>query len=219
MELVTKFTLETAAGLVGVFTAVVLALWTERRRRARAEAEEQARLANELARSRTMVLTSVVKNTSEAKRLRNILDEDDDHYLFDVSFELAVWEATHAQFVNLAPLNERVLLSRFFDQVRRLVRLVEFHRQVRSQLEVRQVPLDSGDRALQRELVRGLLSAAEEVRLDGIILVTDLGETMHKRLLGLYRGGVTTSEAGQSPGVAAQEPVPARAVPRTTDSS
>lgn len=219
MELLTKFTLETAAGLVGVFAAVVLALWTERSRRARAEAEEQARLANELARSRTLVLTSVVKNTSEAKRVRNMLDKDDNRYLLDVSFELAVWEATRAQFVQLAPLDERTLLANFFDQVRRLLRLIEFHRQVRAQLEVSQVPLDTRDRALLHELVVGLRTAAEEVRIDGIVLVTDLGETMHKRLLGLHRGdGPSTSETGQNLSSAAREPVSTQSAPRTTGS-
>jgi hypothetical protein len=103
-----------------------------------------------------------------------------------MAFELAVWEATQIQFMRLALLDERVALSRFFDQVARLQRLIEFHRQLRVQLELRQSALDSGDRALLDQSARRLRVVSDEVRLDGLVVVTDLGEPLHKRLLGIH---------------------------------
>ncbi len=186
MNPVIAFALDTAAGLVGVFAGVILALWAERRREARQNAKEKAALEQDLAQSRRLVLSSVVKNTSEAKRLGSVLETDEDPYLFDISFEPAVWEATQIQFMRLASVNERVLLSRFFDQVSRLMRLMEFHRQLRVQLELRQSALDSGDRVLLQQSARRLRVVADDVRLDGIVVVTDLGEPMHRRLLGMH---------------------------------
>lgn len=186
MSSVVAFALETAAGLVGVFAGVILALWTERQREARQNAKEQATLEQDLVHSRRLVLSSVVKNTSEAKRLGSVLGSDEDPYLFQISFELAVWEATQIQFMRLASLDERVLFSRFFDQVGRLMRLMEFHRQLRVQLELRQSALDAGDRALLGQSTQRLRAVAEDVRIDGIVVVTDMGEPMHKRLLGMH---------------------------------
>jgi hypothetical protein len=180
------FALDTAAGLVGVFAGVVLALWAERHREARQGAKEQAALAQDLVHSRRLVLSSVVKNTSESKRLGSVLESDADPYLFQVSFELAVWEATQIQFMRLASLDERVLLSRFFDQVARLMRLMEFHRQLRVQIELRQSALDAGDRALLEQSAKRLHVVADDLRIDGLVVVTDLGEPMHKRLLGIH---------------------------------
>jgi len=182
-----SFWLDTAAGLVGVFAGVILALWTERKREERQHAKELAAQQEDLAQSRRLVLSSVVKNTSEAKQLGLTLAKDDDPYLFQVSFELAVWEATQIQFMRLASVDERVLLSRFFDQVRRLIRLMEFHRQLRVQLELRQSALDAGDRSLLAQSADRLKVVADEVRIDGLVVVTDLGEPMHKRLLGMQQ--------------------------------
>jgi len=182
-----SFWLDTAAGLVGVFAGVILALWTERKREERQHAKELATQQEDLAQSRRLVLSSVVKNTSEAKQLGLTLAKDDDPYLFQVSFELAVWEATQIQFMRLAAVDERVLLSRFFDQVRRLIRLMEFHRQLRVQLELRQSALDAGDRSLLAQSAERLKVVADDVRIDGLVVVTDLGEPMHKRLLGMQQ--------------------------------
>ena len=189
------FLLDTAAGLVGVFAGVVLALWTERKREARQQRKEQAALDLDLVHSRRLVLSSVVKNTSEAKALSAALEKDEDPYLFQISFELAVWEATQTQFMRLAALDERVLLSRFFDQVSRLNRLMDFHRQLRVQLELRQVGLDAGDRSLLAQSAQRLHVVADDVRIDGLVIVTDLGEPVHKRLLGIHEQPATSSAA------------------------
>jgi hypothetical protein len=187
--------LDVLADLVGVFAGALLALWADRRTRARHAAHARAELEEDLAQSRKLVISSVVKNTSEAKRIRSVLALDEDPYLFQMSFELAVWEATQAQFVRIASLDERVLLTRFFDQVKRLNRLIEFHRQVRAELEVRQMGLDSGDRALLEDLVERLNDVADDIRLDGLVLVTDFGDPMHKRLLGMHETKEAASAA------------------------
>jgi hypothetical protein len=185
MDLVANFAVETVAGLVGVFTGVVLALRMERRRLARAASEAEAAQQRDLAMARKLVVTSVVKNTSEAKRVRPALESGSDPYLFRLVFETAVWEATREQFVRIAPLDERVALASFFDQLRRLVRYVDFLRDVRAQLEVSGVDLDDGDRALLEDIHEQLCDAADDVRLDGVVVVTDLGDAMHRRLLGM----------------------------------
>lgn len=195
VDLVANFALELAAGLVGVFAGALLALWADRRARARQAAQVEAELQRDLAQSRKLVISSVVKNTSEAKRLRASLSANDDPYLFQVGFELAVWEATQAQFVRIASLDERVLLTRFFDQVKRLTRLIEFHRQVRAQLEMRQGGLDPGDQALLDDLLERLRIVADEIRIDGIVVVTDLGDPLHKRLLGMQAAAAPASAA------------------------
>jgi len=192
----TGFATETLAGLIGVFAGVILALWTERRREERREAVDRAGQEETLAQARKLLLSSVVKNTSEAKRLSKALGSEDDPYLFQVSFDLADWEATQAQFVRAAGLDERVLLTRFFGQVRRLRRLVSFHRQVRSQLELREGPLDQGDRNLLTDTVNRLQLVADELRIDGLVVVTDFGDSMHKRLLGMSQGTAPEPEAG-----------------------
>lgn len=195
MDALTNFVLELAAGLVGVFAGAILALWADRRARQRQIAQAEAEVQDDLAKSRKLVISSVVKNTSEAKRLRAVLASNDDPYLFQVGFELAVWEATQAQFVRIASLDERVLLTRFFDQVRRLNKLIEFHRQVRAQLEIGQMGIDAGDRALLDDLVKRLKAVADEIRIDGIVVVTDLGDPLHKRLLGMQEPAASATAA------------------------
>jgi hypothetical protein len=69
----TGFATETLAGLIGVFAGVILALSTERRREERREAVDRAGQEETLAQARKLLLSSVVKNTSEAKRLSTAL--------------------------------------------------------------------------------------------------------------------------------------------------
>jgi hypothetical protein len=196
VDLFVDFAVNTASGLVGVFAGVVLALWTERLRETRQAAKEKAALDEDLVQSRRLVLSSVVKNTSEAKRLAAVLEGAEDPYLFQISFELAVWRATQVQFMRLASLDERVLLSRFFDQVSRLQSLIEFHRQLRVQIELRQsAALDAGDKALVDQSTARLHVVADDVRIDGLVVVSDLGEPMHKRLLGIHEVAASSAAA------------------------
>lgn len=191
MQHLIEFLIESASGLVGVFAGAALALWTDRKARAHRAQAEQARQAEDLANSRKLVISSVVKNTSETKHLGRLLDDGKDPFLFQVTFESAVWEATRAQFVQIASLDERVLLTRFFDQVRRLNGLIDFHRKVRAELEISNVELDAGDHRLLDDLRARLREVANEIRLDGLVIVTDLGDTMHKRLLGIKASAET----------------------------
>jgi len=185
MEYLIEFLVELGAGLAGVFAGAALALWADRRARAHRAAEERALLNEDLASSRKLVISSVVKNTSETKRLGRLLEGEEDPFLFRVTFETAVWEATRAQFVRIATVDERVLLTRFFDHVRRLNGLIDFHRRVRADLEIRQSAPDLGDRKLLDDLRARLREVANEIRIDGLVVVTDLGDPMHKRLLGI----------------------------------
>lgn len=185
MQYVIEFLVELGAGLGGVFAGAALALWADRRARANRAAQEQKLLNEDLASSRKLVISSVVKNTSETKRLGRLLEGEEDPFLFHVIFESAVWEATRAQFVRIATVDERVLLTRFFDHVRRLNSLIEFHRRVRAELEISQVALDAGDRRLLDDLRARLREVANEIRIDGLVIVSDLGDPMHKRLLGI----------------------------------
>ncbi|NIM68899.1 MAG: hypothetical protein GTN86_00170 [Xanthomonadales bacterium] len=184
-----EFFIELSAGLVGVFAGAALALWADRQARVHHVAEEQARLEEELANSRKLVISSVVKNTSETKRLAGLLESGEDPFLFRVTFESAVWEATRAQFIRIASIDERVLLTRFFDHVRRLNNLIDFHRRVSAELEISPAALDAGDRKLLGDLRARLREVANEIRIDGLVIVTDLGDAMHKRLLGIKPAG------------------------------
>jgi hypothetical protein len=170
---------------VGVFAGAALALWMDRRARVQRAARAQAKLEEELANSRKLVISSVVKNTSETKHLSHQLGGNEDPFLFRVTFESAVWEAARAQFVRIASVDERVLLTRFFDHVRRLNNLIDFHRKVAAELEISPASLDAGDKKLLDDLRARLLEVANEIRIDGLVIVTDLGDAMHKRLLGI----------------------------------
>ena len=185
-----EFLVELSAGLVGVFAGAALALWADRRARAHLAIAEQARQEEELASSRKLVISSVVKNTSETKHLSRLLDGEEDPFLFRVTFESAVWEATRAQFVRIASVDERVLLTRFFDHVRRLSKLIDFHRRVCAELEISPAALDAGDRKLIEDLRSRLREVANDIRIDGLVIVTDLGDAMHQRLLGIKAADV-----------------------------
>ena len=69
MDLLIEFAIEAGAGLVGVFAGAALALWADRRARRQQEQVDRERQREHLENSRKLVISSVVKNTSEAKRL------------------------------------------------------------------------------------------------------------------------------------------------------
>jgi hypothetical protein len=78
VNLLANLVVDVTAGLVGVFAGALLALWMDRRARARQAEEVEAELREDLAKSRKLVISSVVKNTSEAKRLRALLASNED---------------------------------------------------------------------------------------------------------------------------------------------
>jgi hypothetical protein len=178
----TDFYVSLASNVVGVFVGVVLALWTDRKRQEFVEAREAKRRAAEFADLREVVLSSVVKDTIEATRIKASLASKSDPFLLEIYLELAVWEAAQSQFVRHAPLDDRVLLSRFFDQVRRLARLLDFYRDVRAEIGHEENP--AAVRTCEN-IAMHLAEIAEDVRLDGVVIVTDHGDATQKRFLGL----------------------------------
>jgi hypothetical protein len=178
----TDFYVSLASNVVGVFVGVVLALWTDRKRQEFVEAREAKRRAAEFADLREVVLSSVVKDTIEATRIKASLASKSDPFLLEIYLELAVWEAAQSQFVRHAPLDDRVLLSRFFDQVRRLARLLDFYRDVRAEIGHEENPAAV---STCENIAMHLAEIAEDVRLDGVVIVTDHGDATQKRFLGL----------------------------------
>jgi hypothetical protein len=192
LSLATEFAIQSGAALIGVFGGVLSALWVERRRRSAEEARQRAREAARLGEVRDLLLSSVVRNTSEAKRLLGMLGESEDPYHFQVAFDMAVWEATRDQFVGLAPLDQRVQFALFFDQIRHVSHLLDFQRQVRAQHEVSQTRTDVGDRDLFDRMVARLRTVVEDVRLNGLIIVGDHGTTLQKRMVGMTPSAAPT---------------------------
>jgi hypothetical protein len=179
------FTSKSLAALIGVFAAVVLALWKERKMREAAAARERTRLEMEHADVRRTLLSSVVKNTTMTKRLKRSVGGKSDPYLLQIAFELAVWEAVQAHYVSIAPLDERILFTRFFDQVGRVNQLIEFHRHVRAEVEVGGRNADPGPQRLLASLEERLRTVADDTALDGTVLISDHGEDVHRRILGI----------------------------------
>ena len=181
-----EFVVNTVAGIVGVFVGVWLALITDRRRDARAESQREEERAQQFERARHTVLGSVVKNTSEAKRLRSRVDERKPVEIIHTNLEVAVWDAVRTQFMEAChDIDERVRFAQFFDGVRNLQSYFEFHRDL--QLSIAGA-FDDHDPELAIILVdadQRLRDLSDEQRLNGVLLITDFGESVHKKLLGL----------------------------------
>lgn len=173
---------ELVASILGVFVGVLLALLVDRTGERRAAARQTLVDERQLREARSAVLGSVVKNVSEAKRLKRLVTSDTDPLLLGVAFEMSVWDATRDGFLARAPtVEERVVFTRFFDEVSRTAALVSFHR-----------ALATGASAASAEGLRGrqdlrerLATVADDLRLAGTVVVTDHGEDVHKDMLGL----------------------------------
>jgi hypothetical protein len=168
--------------VVGVFVGVILALWTNQRSQQLAEAQEAKRLSAEFRDLRQAVVSSVVRDTVEARRLKSTLASGTDPYVLGIYLELAVWEAAQAQFFRYAPLDDRIILSRFFDQVRRLARLLDFYRTTLVDQGLSQ-ETDIGN--ISAGIALYIAEAADDLQLDGIVIVSDHGDESQKRILGL----------------------------------
>ena len=182
MDWYKDFLFPITVNVIGVFFGVVLALWSNRRSQQFSDAKEAKRLSEEFANLREVVVSSVIKDTFEAIRVKSTLASNADPFLLGIYFELAVWEAAQSQFVRFAPLEDRILFSRFFDQVRRLTRLLDFYREIRSN---QRPVLGVADGDTANDVAKYLAEVAEDVRLDGVIVVLDHGDQTQKRILGL----------------------------------
>ena len=183
---VIEFTLNTLAGIVGVFVGVWLALITDRRREEREEEQREQERAEQFVRARHTVLGSVVKNTSEASRLRKRIDRRKSVEIIHTNLEVAVWNAVQSQFMEAChDIDERVRFAQFFDGVRSLQAYFEFHRDLQLSIAGATDENDPELALILRDADQRLRDLSDEQRLNGILLITDFGEPVHKRLLGL----------------------------------
>lgn len=186
-ELLTSFGVQTLSGVVAVFVGIWLALVVERRRRAEDAAERDAELMREFDRAVDTILGSVVKNTAEAKRILRLLANPKGPRLIHAELETAVWYASQDRFIALCRnVDERVIFAQFFDDVRRLQAFLDFrcHMQV-SATTARPDPDDPELQALFAAVDKQLAALAEDLRFCGVLLVTDHGKPVHKRLMGI----------------------------------
>ncbi len=184
--LFSEFVIETLAGVVGVFMGVWLALIMERRRAFSEQTKSDQARQEEHNRARHVVLGSVIKNANEAKRLRRRIDIRKPSELIHPTLELSVWEAVQAQFMQACnSIDERVRFAQFFDGVRGLKSFFDFHRDL--QLSIAGA-IDEEDPELAeilRDADQHLRELVEDQRLNGVLLITDFGEPVHKKLMGL----------------------------------
>ena len=81
--------------------------------------------------------------------------------------------------------NERVRFAQFFDGVRGLQAYFEFHRDLQLSIAGAVDDDDPELASILREADQRLRDLSDEQRLNGVLLITDFGEPVHKRLLGL----------------------------------
>lgn len=182
----TDFTVETLAGIIGVFVGVLLALIVERHRQSQREIQAEQGRAEQFDRARHTVLGSVVKNTNEATRLRRRIDQRKPYELIHTDLELSVWSAVQAQFMEAChDIDERVRFAQFFDAVRNLQAFFDFHRDLQLSIAGAVDESDPELAAILRDADQRLRDLSDELRLAGVLMITDFGEPVHKQLLGL----------------------------------
>ncbi len=179
------FAVKVLQTLIGMFAGLVLALHRERKAREASAARERAKLEAEHIDVRRSLLSSVVKNITVAKKLKRSVGGRSDPFMLQVAFELSVWEAVNTRYVAIAPLDERILITRFFDQIRRLNGLIDFYRRIRADSEVAGSSENPGPQKLLAGVEERLRNMADDTSLDGVVLITDHGEDVHKRILGI----------------------------------
>lgn len=180
------FLVQTFAGMVGVFFGVWLALVVERRRDARIQLRLDRERSEQFSRARHTVLGSVVKNTGEAGRLRKRIDARKPSELIHTNLEIAVWDAVREQFMEAChDMDERVRFAQFFDGIRNLQAFFDFHRDLQLSIAGAVDDEDPELAKILRHADQRLRDLSDEQRLNGVMLVTDFGEAVHKRLLGL----------------------------------
>lgn len=186
-EWISSFVVQTLSGVVAVFVGVWLALVVERKRRAEDTELHETESMREFDRALDTILGSVVKNTAEAKRILRALEHQKRPQLIHAAFETSVWYATQDKFIALCRnVDERIIFAQFFDEVRRLQAFVDF----RCNLHVSTTTgkLDREDPELQSLMVgidRHLAGLAEDLRFCGVLLITDHGKPVHRRLMGI----------------------------------
>ena len=83
-------------------------------------------------------------------------------------------------------VDQRVMFGQFFDAVRRLQAFVEFRCHLEVSITTASVAPDEPElRGLEVAVDRQLAALAEDLRFSGVLLVTDYGKPVHRRLMGL----------------------------------
>ena len=181
------FAVQTLAGIVGVFVGAVLALVVERRNREHKSRLRDAELMEDLERATYSILGSVLKNTAEAKRICRLVTKTGSRGLIHSGLEVSVWNATQNQFMALCRnIDQRVIFAQFFDNVQRLQAFADVHRALQLSLTSATPAVEDAERqTLVASMDRHLADLAEEVRFSGVLLVTDHGQPVHKRMMGI----------------------------------
>jgi hypothetical protein len=183
------FLVQTLAGVIGVFVGVWLALITDRRRQANENSRQEEERALQLQRARHTVLGSVVKNASEASRLRTKIDRRKASELIHTELEVAVWNAVQTEFFQSCnDVDERVRFAQFFDGVRKLQAFFDFHRDLQLSIAGAIDDHDPELAVILRNADQRLRELSEDQRLNGVMLITDFGEAIHRQLMGLKSG-------------------------------
>ena len=181
-----EFLRETLAGVIGVFVGVWLALVTDHRRNVREDDQREKERAQQFERARHTVLGSVVKNTAEAGRLRQRVDQRSPSELINTELEVAVWGAVQAQFMEAChDVDERVRFAQFFDGVRNLQAFFDFHRDLQLSIAGAADDHDPELAEILKNADQRLRDLSDDQKLNGVFLITDFGEPIHKQLLGL----------------------------------
>lgn len=189
-EWLTDFTVEALAGIVGVFVGVLLALVVDRRRQSQKDKQDELEREEQFKRARHTVLGSVVKNTNEASRLRGRIDQRKPSELIHTELELSVWSAVQAQFMESChDIDERVRFAQFFDAVGSLQSFFDFHRDLQLSIAGAFDEEDPELADILKDADQRLKELSDELRLAGVLMITDFGEPVHKQLLGLKEYG------------------------------
>ena len=186
-ELIWSFLIQTVSGIIAVFIGIWLALVVERKRRQEDAAESEARVMGEFDRVFDSIVSSVIKNTAEAKRLLRLIGSPRCPQMLHADLETAVWYASQSQFTQLCRnVDERVIFSQFFDDVRRLQAFVDFRTNLHVSLLQQRRDMEEFDvQVLTGDVDKHLAALAEDLRFCGVLLVTDHGKPVHKRLMGI----------------------------------
>ena len=186
-EMTWSFAISTLSGVVSVFVGIWLALIVERRRKTEDTAEREAAQMAEYERSLDSILGSVVKNTAEAKRILRLLASANRPLLLHADLQTAVWYASHGNFTSLCRnVDQRVILSQFFDDVRRLAAFLDFRTTLLAQrMTVGRRADDAEVDSLAEEVDKRLAAMAEDLRFTGVMVITDHGKPVHRRLMGI----------------------------------
>jgi hypothetical protein len=186
----TDFAVETVAGIIGVFVGVLLALIVDRRRQSQKEEQDELGREEQFKRARHTVLGSVVKNTNEASRLRGRIDQRKPSELIHTELELSVWSAVQAQFMESChDIDERVRFAQFFDSARSLQSFFDFHRDLQLSIAGAFDEEDPELAEILKDADQRLKELSDDLRLAGVLMITDFGEPVHKQLLGLKEYG------------------------------